>query len=117
MTTAVAPDFRHAVLGVSGMNYGNVLVTRSVDFSAYGKVLYASYPDPSMHPVILDLMQQLWDRGDPDGYAEQMTSHPLPDTPIAPGADADRLRRSSGQHVCRGGAGADDRSLRSRARA
>ena len=26
-------------------------------------------------------MQQLWDRGDPDGYAAQMTSHPLPDTP------------------------------------
>jgi hypothetical protein len=31
--------------------------------------------------VILDLLQQLWDRGDPDGYAQQMTSHPLPDTP------------------------------------
>ena len=81
MTTAVAPDFRRAVLGVSGMNYGNVLVTRSVDFSAYGQVLYGSYPDISMHPVILDLMQQLWDRGDPDGYAQQMTSDPLPDTP------------------------------------
>jgi len=26
-------------------------------------------------------MQQLWDRGEPDGYAEQMTGHPLPDTP------------------------------------
>jgi hypothetical protein len=31
--------------------------------------------------VILDLIQQLWDRGDPDGYAQQMTSSPLPDTP------------------------------------
>jgi hypothetical protein len=81
MTTAVAPDFRRAVLGVSGLDYGNLLVTRSVDFSTYGQVMYASYPDPSMHPVILDLMQQLWDRGDPDGYAEQMTSGPLPDTP------------------------------------
>jgi hypothetical protein len=81
MTTAVAPDLRHAVLGVSGMNYGNVLVTRSTDFSAYGQILYGSYPDTSMHPVILDLIQQLWDRGDPDGYAQQMTSNPLPDTP------------------------------------
>ena len=26
-------------------------------------------------------MQQLWDRGEPDGYAEQMTTHPLPGTP------------------------------------
>lgn len=81
LTTAVAPDFRRAVLGVSGMNYGNMLVTRSTDFAPFGAILYGSYPDSSMHPVILDLIQQLWDRGDPDGYAEYMTSHPLPDTP------------------------------------
>ena len=34
-----------------------------------------------MYSVILDLLDQLWDRGDPDGYASYMTSHPLPDTP------------------------------------
>jgi hypothetical protein len=81
MTTAVAPDFRRAVLGVTGMNYANVLVQRSTDFAPFGAILFANYKDQSMDPVILDLMQQLWDRGDPDGYAEQMTSHPLPDTP------------------------------------
>jgi hypothetical protein len=81
MTTAVAPDFQRAVLGVSGMNYGNLLVQRSTDFAPFGQLLFGSYTDKSMDPVILDLMQQLWDRGDPDGYAEQMTSHPLPDTP------------------------------------
>ncbi len=81
MTTAVAPDFTHAVLGVSGMNYGGMLLLRSTDFTAYSSFLYPSYPDQSMHPVILDLMQQLWDRGDPDGYAQHMTSSPLPDTP------------------------------------
>ena len=26
-------------------------------------------------------MQMLWDRGEPDGYADRMTSDPLPDTP------------------------------------
>jgi len=81
MTTAVAPDFRHAVLGVTGMDYGNVLIQRSTDFAPFGAILYPSYPDQSLHPWILDLAQQLWDRGDPDGYAEQMTTHPLPDTP------------------------------------
>lgn len=81
MTTAVAPDFRRAVLGVSGMNYGSVLVQRSVDFAPFGAILTESYPDNSMYTLTLDLIQQLWDRGDPDGYAEQMTSHPLPDTP------------------------------------
>jgi hypothetical protein len=81
MTTAVAPDFQRAVLGVSGMDYGNLLVQRSTDFAPFGQLLFGSYTDKSMDPVILDLIQQLWDRGDPDGYAEQMTSHPLPDTP------------------------------------
>ena len=81
LTTAVAPDFRHAVLGVTGMDYGNVLVQRSTDFAPFGSILYPSYPDQSLHPWLLDLVQQLWDRGDPDGYAQFMTSHPLPDTP------------------------------------
>jgi hypothetical protein len=81
ITTAVAPDFQRAVLGVSGMDYANLLVQRSTDFAPFGAVLFANYTDKSMDPVILDLMQQLWDRGEPDGYAEQMTSHPLPDTP------------------------------------
>jgi hypothetical protein len=81
MLTALAPDFRRAVLGVTGIDYANVLVQRSTDFTPFGSVLFASYLDQSEHPVILDLMQQLWDRGEPDGYAEQMTSDPLPDTP------------------------------------
>ncbi len=81
LTTAVSPDFRRAVLGVTGMDYGNVLVQRSTDFAPFGSILYPSYPDQSLHPWLLDLAQQLWDRGDPDGYAQFMTSHPLPDTP------------------------------------
>jgi hypothetical protein len=81
LATAVAPDFRRATLGVTGMDYGNVLVQRSADFTPFGALLYASYPDPSLHPWLLDLIQQLWDRGDPEGYAQQMTSHPLPNTP------------------------------------
>jgi hypothetical protein len=81
LTTAVAPDFTRAVLGVTGMDYGNLLVDRSVDFAPFGSIEFSSYPDPSMDRVLLDLMDQLWDRGDPDGYAAHMTSHPLPDTP------------------------------------
>jgi hypothetical protein len=81
MLTALAPDWNRAVLGVTGIDYGNLLVQRSTDFAAFGSLVYAAYPDESLHPLILDLMQQLWDRGDPDGYAQQMTTHPLPDTP------------------------------------
>jgi hypothetical protein len=81
MLTALAPDWNRAVLGVTGIDYANLLVQRSTDFAPFGTIVYAAYPDQSSHPLILDLMQQLWDRGDPDGYAEQMTTHPLPDTP------------------------------------
>ena len=81
MLTALSPDFRHAVLGVTGIDYANVLVQRSTDFALFGTILYAAYADKSVDPLLLDLMQQLWDRGEPDGYAEQMTTHPLPDTP------------------------------------
>jgi hypothetical protein len=81
MLTALAPDWNRAVLGVTGIDYANLLVQRSTDFAPFGSIVYAAYPDQSTHPLILDLMQQLWDRGDPDGYAQQMTTHPLPDTP------------------------------------
>ena len=81
MVTALSPDVRRAVLGVTGIDYANLLVQRSTDFAPFGQILYAHYKDQSSHPLILDLMQQLWDRGEPDGYAEQMTTHPLPDTP------------------------------------
>ena len=81
VTAAVSPDVRRAVLGVTGMDYGNYLLARSTDFSTFSEFLGLYYPDQSMYPVILDLFDQLWDRADPDGYAPFMTSHPLPDTP------------------------------------
>jgi hypothetical protein len=86
ITTAVAPDYTRAVLGVTGMDYGGVLLQRSTDFTQFAAFLYGQQPgggytDPSIHPLVLDLMQQLWDRGEADAYAAHMTSAPLPDTP------------------------------------
>ena len=81
MLTALAPDWNRAVLGVTGIDYANLLVQRSTDFAPFGTIVYAAYPDQTLHPLVLDLMQQLWDRGEPDGYAAQMTNHPLPNTP------------------------------------
>jgi hypothetical protein len=43
--------------------------------------LYDSYPDELERPLILSMMQMLWDRGEANGYAHHMTSDPLPDTP------------------------------------
>jgi hypothetical protein len=106
--TAVAPDFNRAVLGVPGMNY-STLLQRSVDFEPYaeGKFnsaicdlfpspldtvcnaapddtplgLYDNYPNELERPLIFSLMQLLWDRAEADGYAEHMTTDPLPNTP------------------------------------
>jgi hypothetical protein len=32
-------------------------------------------------PLLLSLIQQLWDRSDPDGYANHITTRPYPNTP------------------------------------
>ncbi len=78
--TAVSPDFTRASLGVPAMNY-SVLLPRSVDFDQFASILYPNYPDEEARPLVFDMMQLLWDRGEPDGYAARMTSNPLPDTP------------------------------------
>jgi hypothetical protein len=78
--TAVAPDFDRAVLGVPGMNY-STLMKRSVAFAPFRSLLEASYAKPLDRAVIYSLVSNLWDRGEANGYAQFMTSRPLPDTP------------------------------------
>jgi hypothetical protein len=78
--TAVEPDITRTVLYVPGMNY-STLLTRSVDFGDYSLVLYPSYPSESDRPLLLAMIQMMWDRGEPDGYANHMTGNPLPGTP------------------------------------
>jgi hypothetical protein len=43
--------------------------------------LYDNYPDQLTRPLVFSIMQLLWDRGEPDGYAQHMTTDPLPNTP------------------------------------
>jgi hypothetical protein len=78
--TALSPDFTRSVLYVPGMNY-STLLTRSVDFADYALILYPSYPVEGERPLLMSMIQMMWDRGEPDGYANHMTSNPLPDTP------------------------------------
>ncbi|MGB6426465.1 MAG: hypothetical protein WBF18_14390 [Solirubrobacterales bacterium] len=78
--TALSPDFTRAALNVPAMNY-SVLLPRSVDYEPFAQILEANYSDDLSHPLILSLIQMLWDRGEPNGYAHRMTTEPLPDTP------------------------------------
>ena len=80
LLTAVAPDLNRGALGVPGMNYP-VLVQRSKDFAPFLLILNATYSDELERPLIYSLLGNVWDRGDPDGYAAHMTSDPYPNTP------------------------------------
>ncbi|MEA2429464.1 MAG: hypothetical protein QOF37_3092 [Thermoleophilaceae bacterium] len=89
---AVEPDLDRGVIGVPGMNY-STLLQRSHDFGEgkppsasnpipeYAYPLYQAYPNEIERPLILALIQTLWDRAEADGYALHMTTDPLPDTP------------------------------------
>jgi len=78
--TAISTEWRRAVLGVPSMNY-SILLPRSVDFTPLYPFFDKSYPDEQTQQLILDLLQMLFDRGETDGYVEQLTIHPLPGTP------------------------------------
>jgi len=98
---ALMVDGTRATLGVPGMNY-STLLQRSTDFGtgaasegppnqipdqnlnglpSYAWLVYHAYPAEADRQVVLALMQMLWDRGEADGYAEHMTTNPLPNTP------------------------------------
>ena len=82
--TALEPDADRGVLNVTGMNY-STLLRRSVDSDEYFKIpgigLYAHYPKQLERPLMLSLIQLLWDRGEANGYAHNMTTDPLANTP------------------------------------
>jgi len=78
--TAIAPDFTRAALGVAAMRY-SMLLPRSIDFDGFANVLYPAYPNELARPLLLSLIQMLWDRGETNGYANRMTVDPLPNTP------------------------------------
>jgi hypothetical protein len=77
--TAVAQDWQRSFLGVPGMNY-STLLNRSVDFDDFNPLFLAPYPDPLVYQLNMSLIQMLWDRGENNGYANHLTSNPLPGT-------------------------------------
>lgn len=98
--TALAVDSTRSVLGVTGMNY-STLLNRSVDWEgplfdpeliedpehaddhipSYSSVLYTMFPDKKEQQLVMGILQMLWDRAEADGYAQHMTTDPLPNTP------------------------------------
>ncbi len=78
--TALSPDFTRAVLGVPGMNY-SLLLPRSIDFDTYELIFKPAYKSRLDRMILISAIQNLWDRGETNGYAQHVTTDPLPDTP------------------------------------
>jgi hypothetical protein len=78
--TAIDPDFTRAALNVAGMNY-SLLLTRSSDFPQFAQLFYRGYTNPLDRALLFSLVQNLWDHGEMNGYAQHLTSDPLPGTP------------------------------------
>ncbi len=77
---ALTTDVTRGYLGEPGMPY-NLLLNRSVDFGEFFVVLQYTYADARDLQLAMGLMQMLWDRTEPDGYAPYITENMLPNTP------------------------------------
>ncbi len=101
---AVSIDVHRCALGVTGMDYSTLLPRsvdyvasetlpqfteqQAQQFASdpaaydptnltgvgYSNVLDLFYPDQAQRQLVLDLIQTLWDRADPDGYASHMSA-------------------------------------------
>jgi hypothetical protein len=79
--SALSTEWSRAILGVPGMDYGGVLLNRSVDWDTFAAFFTKAYTDPDDQQVVLQLAQLLWDRGENEGYAQHLASHPYPGIP------------------------------------
>lgn len=76
---ALSTDTIRGVLGVGAANY-STLLQRSADFSEFQFIINGAYQDELERALLFPLLQQLWDRGEPNGYTPHLISDPLPGT-------------------------------------
>lgn len=77
---ALSQEMTRGILGVPAANY-STLLHRSVDFDPFFVLLKIGYPDPAARTLLLGLIQQLWDRSEPNGWYHHTLPGTLPDTP------------------------------------
>lgn len=77
---ALAPNLLRGVLGVGASNY-SFMLQRSINFGPFFFVLAQAYPRVLDRAVLYGLVQQLWDRAEPNGYLSRLVDNPLPNTP------------------------------------
>ena len=77
---ALSTETIRGVLGVPAANY-SILLQRSTDFTEFQFILNLDYPDELDRALLYPLIQQLWDRAEPQGYLSHLVADPLPETP------------------------------------
>jgi hypothetical protein len=77
---AMSTDVTRGLLGEPGMPY-SLLLNRSVDFGPFFLLLKAAYGTGRNLQIVQGLLQMLWDRTEPNGYAPYMKGNTLPDSP------------------------------------
>ena len=78
--SAVTDEWERVVLGVPGIGY-NLLLPRSSDWPEFQAVFDPAYPDPVDRPIVLELVQLLWDRGENSAYVQHLTGDPYDGVP------------------------------------
>lgn len=77
---ALCQDCTRGVLGVAAANY-STLLHRSRDFDPFFALLRGGYPDDVQRNLTLPLIQQLWDKSEPNGWYHHAIPGDLPSTP------------------------------------
>ena len=78
---SIAEDFKRGFLAVPGANY-STLLHRSIDFNPFLALLRAVYPDRLDEQLNVALIQQLWDRAEPQGYMNHLGAGDLSSPPV-----------------------------------
>jgi len=78
---SIAEDFKRGFVAVPGANY-STLLHRSIDFNPYLAAQRTAYPDRLDEELLLALIQQLWDRAEPQGYMNHLAAGDLSVPPV-----------------------------------
>lgn len=74
---AISTDVTRGLLDNTGGSY-EISLDRSRDFTPFFLTLRGVYPDPAQEQLLIDLIQQLWDNAEPDGYMTYISESMLP---------------------------------------
>ena len=77
---AIDPVIKRCVVQVGAINY-SLLLERSRDWPRYRTTLIGAYPDAMDVAIMLNVMQQEWDRTEPTAVADVITGQGFPNTP------------------------------------